>query len=68
MKSSKNLKTNTMKSSVPIALDWWASLKPSQTQAIMDKHFVKGVKSLHLSNQQIKRLYEKEVLNKDKKT
>lgn len=57
-----------MKSSVPLALSWWASLNPKQTKDIMKRHFVSGVKSLHLSNQQIKRLYEKELLNKDVKS
>ena len=54
----------SIKATVPTALNWWSKLTSKETETIMKKHFVGNAKSLHLSNQQIKRLYEKEVLKK----
>ena len=54
----------SVKVTIPIALNWWSSLKPKETERIIKKHFVESVSTLHLSNQQIKRIYEKEVLKK----
>lgn len=49
-----------MKITVNRALKWWASLTPQETKSVMSKVFLPHVRSIDLSNLQIKMLYKAE--------